>query len=217
MTNRHYLGGTETATFGTGLSWWFPEHAFAFVEQKRLPAEVFHSYNTGGFVTWRLGPKYRDYLDGRAIPFGPVHLRKAGSTDVDLARFGGVACERSTTIKLNTVVLSLARYDGAAAALPGFCNSVLWAPVYLDEISAVFVRRSPSTRAIVDSHGLDCATATILATAQVPIPRWRSINGRTPRSSCTYSAVKRKRCRRASVRCRSFPTAPTFISYAPGF
>ena len=60
VTNRHYLGGTDTATFGTGLSWWFPQGAFAFVEQNALPAEIFHSYNTGGFVSWRLGPKYRD-------------------------------------------------------------------------------------------------------------------------------------------------------------
>ena len=30
VTNRHYLGSSELATFGTGLAWWCPERAAAF-------------------------------------------------------------------------------------------------------------------------------------------------------------------------------------------
>ncbi len=34
--------------------------------------EIFNTYDEGGYIAWRLGPNYRDYIDGRALPFlGP--------------------------------------------------------------------------------------------------------------------------------------------------
>ena len=70
VTDRSYLASTDLGTFGTGLSWWFPERAAAFVERENLPGQIFNSYNEGGYLTWHLGPKYPDYVDGRALPFG---------------------------------------------------------------------------------------------------------------------------------------------------
>jgi hypothetical protein len=70
VTDRSYLASTDLGTFGTGLSWWFPERAAALVERENLPGQIFNSYNEGGYLTWRLGPKYPDYVDGRALPFG---------------------------------------------------------------------------------------------------------------------------------------------------
>jgi tetratricopeptide (TPR) repeat protein len=61
---------------------------------------------------------------------------------------------------IDTVVLSLARYDGAPGSLPSFCHSATWALVYLDEISAVFVRRTPENAAFTQS-ALNCETAQI--------------------------------------------------------
>jgi hypothetical protein len=37
VTDRSYLASTDLGTFGTGLSWWFPERAAAFVERENLP------------------------------------------------------------------------------------------------------------------------------------------------------------------------------------
>ncbi|HEX3322838.1 MAG TPA: hypothetical protein VHR84_19175 [Terriglobales bacterium] len=159
VTNRHYFGGTETANFGAGLSWWFPERAFSYIEQHQLPGQIFNNYNLGGFLLWRLGTKYPDYLDGRAIPFGPAIFEKQDrlmSVNPDspewqheIERYG-----------IDTVVLSLARYDGAPGSLPSFCHSATWALVYLDEISAVFVRRTPENAAFTQS-ALNCETAQI--------------------------------------------------------
>jgi Tfp pilus assembly protein PilF len=160
VTNRHYFGGTETATFGAGLSWWFPERAFSYVEQHQIPGQLFNNYNLGGFLLWRLGARYQDYVDGRAIPFGPAIFEKQDrlmSVNPDspewqreIERYG-----------INMVVLSLARYDGAPGSLPAFCHSENWIPVYLDEISAVFVRRTPENAAFTQS-ALNCETVQIL-------------------------------------------------------
>ena len=37
ITNRTHLMATDTATFGAGLSWWFPEGAAAFIERENIP------------------------------------------------------------------------------------------------------------------------------------------------------------------------------------
>jgi len=169
VSNRHYLGGTDTSTFGTGLSWYFPERAAAFVEREDIPGEIFHNYNTGGFLVWRLGPARRDYLDGRAIPFGAeafereVYLMSAGPDSPawksEVSRYG-----------INSVLLSLARYDGRARALPQFCASKEWALVYMDEVSAVFVRRALENAPLITRSSLDCST--------VPLPANHPSNGR---------------------------------------
>ena len=161
VTNRHYLGGTETATFGTGLSWWFPEQALTFIDGKQLRGQIFNQYNLGGYLVWRLSPRYQDYSDGRAIPFGPAIFEKQDrlmSVSPDSPEWQREADKYG----INAVVLSLARYDGAAGALPAFCNSKLWSPVYLDEVSAVFVRRGRETTL---SGQIDCATAPVLSDA----------------------------------------------------
>ena len=95
-TNRHYVRGIEESTFGAGLGWWFPERAAEFVERENLAAEIFNSYDEGGYITWRLGPKYRDYVDGRAIPFGMSQIQKARELLQTLARFGGLAAGSGT-------------------------------------------------------------------------------------------------------------------------
>ncbi len=83
ISNRYYLQSTLRASFGTGLSWWYPERAVNFLQHERLPANVFNTYNLGGFLTWRLFPEYRDYIDGRAIPFGPQLFFRAYDLSVE--------------------------------------------------------------------------------------------------------------------------------------
>jgi hypothetical protein len=39
-----------------------------------------------------------------------------------------------------------------------FCASETWPPVYLDEVAAVFVRRSAETEDLIDRLGIQCVT-----------------------------------------------------------
>jgi hypothetical protein len=50
LSDRRYLAsGDELGSFGTGLSWWFPERAAAFIQSENLPGQIFNSYNDGGY------------------------------------------------------------------------------------------------------------------------------------------------------------------------
>ncbi len=164
VTNRRYFGSTDTGNFGAGLSWWYPEAATKFILSQSLPPEIFNTYNAGGFVVWALGPAYRDFIDGRAIPFGPDiferqqrFLNSSPSSPTWQADGPGG--------RINVILAPLARYDGIQffPYLSEFCSSQDWGTVYLDEVSAVFVRRTPATEPMIQRLQVNCATA--------PLPR----------------------------------------------
>jgi Flp pilus assembly protein TadD len=163
VSNRYYFNGNELASFGAGLSWWFPDRAMDFIERENLPSQIFNSYEEGGFVVWRLSPKYHDYIDGRAIPFGPdlfSHLQQVLEASPDSPEWQHEANSHG----INTIVFSLARYEGlkfVGGVLPQYCASTNWRPVYLDEVSAVFVRRSPETQSLIERFPVDCLTAPL--------------------------------------------------------
>ncbi len=91
VSNRSYLASTDLGSFGMGLSWWFPERAAAFLEREDIPAQIFNTYNEGGYFTWRLGSKYLDYVDGRAIPFGPELVELNSELLATFAQITGMA------------------------------------------------------------------------------------------------------------------------------
>jgi tetratricopeptide (TPR) repeat protein len=167
VTNRTYLGSTDLvsvgASFGTGLNWWFPENAAAFIERENLPGQIFNSYNEGGFITWRLGPKYPDYIDGRAIPFGPeLFLRNVVlmGTPPESREWQ----QEAERYNINTIIVPLGYYAlGQFPALRQFCDAGNWRPVYVDEASAVFLRRSPETESIIQRLQIDCSTTPLPA------------------------------------------------------
>lgn len=74
VSNHYYLGTTSPMLFGTGLSWWYPERALAFVEHEHLPRNLFNLYELGGFLAWRL-PQYGDFVESRGWPFFVEQVR----------------------------------------------------------------------------------------------------------------------------------------------
>jgi Flp pilus assembly protein TadD len=159
--NRYYMRSVLWSEFGSGLSWWFPERAVDFVQREKLPANVFNGYNLGGYLTWRLFPAYRDYIDGRALPFGPELFFRA--YDLSTERPDSEAWQKEVQARgINTIIVPLSRYQGMSLfpQLPAFCRSKSWRPVYLDEVSAIFVRVTPENSALVSRLGIDCAAQT---------------------------------------------------------
>jgi Flp pilus assembly protein TadD len=164
VTDRAYLGTTELSTFGGGLSWWFPESAAAFVERENIPGQVFNTYDEGGYLVWRLGEKYRDYIDGRAIPFGSELFQRSGGLFIAPPDSADWQTE-AERYNIDAIIAPLGRYNALQffPTLRQFCSSERWRPVYLDEFSAVFVRRTPQTEPLIKRWQVDCATAPLPA------------------------------------------------------
>lgn len=157
VSNRYYLRSTELSVFGSGLSWWYPERAVEFLSREKLPANIFNDYNLGGYLTWRLGPEYPDYIDGRALPFGPQLFFLAYQLSVEPPD-SPLWQQEADARGIHTIIVSLARLSGVTQfpQLRAFCRSQTWRPVYMDEVSAIFVRRRPETAALIDRLQIDC-------------------------------------------------------------
>jgi len=157
VSDRSYLADGEITLFGAGLSWWYPQRAAEFIERNALPAQLFNDYNSGGYLTVRLGPKYRDFADGRAIPFPAEVL----ALQPDLVRSppdSALWRQEADRRAINTITLSLARFGGLEAVpLKDYCESTEWRPVYLDEVSIVLVRNIPQNQPWIARLAIDCA------------------------------------------------------------
>ncbi|HLY17994.1 MAG TPA: hypothetical protein VKR61_12265, partial [Bryobacteraceae bacterium] len=168
VTDRAYRTGSEIVSFGTGLSWWFPQAAAAFIERENLPGQIFSTGSEGAYMAFRLGPKYKNYIDGRAIPFGTELMLRSGrlkATPPDSPEWQ----HESERYGINTILVPIGRY-GALQFFPvlkQFCASDVWAPVYLDEVGAVFVRHSPETESLIGRLKVDCSTVPLPAATPV--------------------------------------------------
>jgi tetratricopeptide (TPR) repeat protein len=159
VTNHHYLADKSISTFGPGLTWWFPQGGAEFIERENLPGQIFNTYNEGGYFTWKLGAQHRDYIDGRAIPFGPTvlqHENQLLGASLDSPQWQ----QEADRYDINTILFPLGN-EIPFARLKDLCNSRDWRPVYLDEVSMVFVRRKPETEDLIRRLEVNCATAAI--------------------------------------------------------
>ncbi len=157
VTNRYYLKTPQQFTeFGAGESYWYPEEAAAFVLREQLPPNIFNDYSSGGFVAWALSPRFPDYIDGRAIPFGDklfLHSKELLNQPLDSPAWQLEAESRN----LYTVLVSLDHeLSGALSELETYCASQQWRPVYLDTHAAVFVRARPETARLLSRLQIDC-------------------------------------------------------------
>jgi tetratricopeptide (TPR) repeat protein len=161
VSDRYYIMSSSTSQFGTGLSWWFPEGAAEFMKRERIPGQLFHEYNVGGFVALRFTPEYPDYVDGRGGPFGSKVFLKQGlllREPADSAAWQEMADRRG----VNALMFSLARFGGLGSVdVADFCRSQNWRTVYLDEVSIVLLRNTPQNRPWIDRLAVDCANQTL--------------------------------------------------------
>jgi len=162
VTNYHYLAERNLSTFGTGLSQWFPRRAAEFIQSNRLPGEVMNTFNEGGYVVWALGPERRDYIDGRAIPFGEAFAEHGGEL-LSLPLDSELWQKEADRYGINTILFPLTLDEISLDRVKSDCAAKQWRPVYLDEVSIVLVRRKPENEELIKRFEVDCAIA--------PLPR----------------------------------------------
>jgi tetratricopeptide (TPR) repeat protein len=150
VRSRPFILDSSGECFGAGESSEFPERAADFILRERLPGNIYHPYNLGGFVAFRLGPTYQDFIDGRAVSpdvfaeFGEISRSAVDSTEWHLE-----AARR----EINVVLLPTGR---SLRQLGDFCRGQLFRPVYLDEVSVVLLRNTQQNRPWLDRLQIDC-------------------------------------------------------------
>jgi tetratricopeptide (TPR) repeat protein len=112
----------------------FPEKAAEFIEEKGLPPNIYHPYEWGGYIIWKLYPRYKAFIDSRGIgsvkeykrvlnaePGWEEILEKHG---VNTVLYWPLLPYRAD---VPPVLFELQRHSG-------------WSPAYWDSRSVIFVR-----------------------------------------------------------------------------
>ena len=151
-SNRYYFSRGTTATMGAGISYVFPEQAAEFVLRERLPGRLLHDLPSGDYLGWKLGHGYPIFIDGRSIPFGhELVLEHAGALRLppDSPEWQAFADRWG----IQTVFLGI---GWNREPLRRFCETPNVHLVYLDAVSAVFLRDGPATRPWTEMLGKSC-------------------------------------------------------------
>jgi hypothetical protein len=109
----------------------FPARAVSFLDAQKLPAPLFNSYDFGGYLIWRLYPRYRVYIDGRTELYGHTFLNnfiQVYQADIDPR----AALDHD---HIRTVLVE------PGSGLAGFLRKQNdWKRVYEDRVAAIFTR-----------------------------------------------------------------------------
>ncbi len=117
-----------------------PLGAVDFIEdhQDSLPGEMFNSYNWGGYLIWRLYPRYRVFIDGRTDIYDDAFVREY--LQVVWARPGWQKV--LDDYKVNFI---LVESDGLLATF--LAENGDWRLAYQDEMAVIFVREGAFVQA----------------------------------------------------------------------
>src|ERR1035438_8371954 len=159
VSNQTYVVYNPDLRFGIGEGSWFPSRAAAFIRNQQLPGNIFEDYELGGYEAWSLGPKYADFIDGRGVnPDLTIEQFNLYSEDPDSAAWQSEA----DRWKLNVLLVSTAGLRGLRNLdAYKFCQSAEWRPIYMDDVSMVFLRNTQDNSPWIQRLQIDCSTQTL--------------------------------------------------------
>jgi tetratricopeptide (TPR) repeat protein len=168
VSGRTYVVFSSDWRFGAGESSWLPDRAAAFIRREQLPGNIFEDYSLGGYAVWALGPQYPDFLDGRGDRLSPdlvVEQRTLYSESPDSQLWKGEADRWN----LNVLLVATSGFRGLQKMDPfTFCRSSTWRPVYMDDVSLVFLRDTQQNRPWINRLQIDCGTQELNPPDAVP-------------------------------------------------
>ena len=126
----HYVTRRQPQTEAKEL----PAAAVSFLVAQRPPAPLLNHYNWGGYFIWKLYPRYRVFIDGRADLYGDAFMNDLatsyylrGDSWRDPFEKWGIR----TVVSLRTLL------GNGFASLAGLANN------YADDQAVVLTRRAP--------------------------------------------------------------------------
>jgi hypothetical protein len=110
----------------------FPSKAVAYLELHPAPGPMFNTYGFGGYLVWSRGPQHKVFIDGR----GDVYER--GGVLSDYLYISAIKPGALAVLDGYGVQSCLLKHDEALTTL--LSASPQWRRVYMDDLSALFVR-----------------------------------------------------------------------------
>jgi hypothetical protein len=109
----------------------FPKTAVDWLQNNATAGNLFNSYNWGGYLTWRLFPQVRVYIDGRADVYGDAFIFDYLSI---------YNAEPGWEDKLNAQDIQTVLVESNAPLAGALRQSPVWHVSFSDKLSTIFVR-----------------------------------------------------------------------------
>lgn len=113
-----------------------PKEAVAFMMHNGLPQNFYNPYEWGGYLIWKLYPKYKVFIDGRATMLFPDKIYK----DAFLIR-KGISYKKLLNEYNVSMVLSNLSPDYPQGLNKKLSSDPLWEEIYKDDKSIIFIRK----------------------------------------------------------------------------
>jgi hypothetical protein len=123
-----------------------PVDAVTFIEDNKLPRELFNSYSWGGYVIWRLHPHYPVFIDGRTDLYDDAFIRR-------YLRVAFARDDWQDTLDEYGVNVILIERDSDLTNLLKYVSE--WVPVYADDLAVVFVRNTAENQRLIETHHIE--------------------------------------------------------------
>jgi tetratricopeptide (TPR) repeat protein len=134
------LGGSSLHRAGIGVDRrMFPEGAARFLTDNKLDGDLFNTYDYGNYLLYARYPQNHVFIDGRVDVYGAEGLRLYNTVRNAAAGWQKILEGHSIEI----CVLATQKKSTELRLLATLHHSPDWALVYWDDISAVYVKRSP--------------------------------------------------------------------------
>jgi hypothetical protein len=130
----------------------YPEGAVRFIREKNIRGPMFNELRWGGYLSWRLHPKHKVFVDGRLISRPvfdahlfiaravPGHMRELDAFGVNFILIRGMARESGVMTPLTLKFIEDEPED--------------WKLVFMEGNSALFLRNTGRNRHVIERYGL---------------------------------------------------------------
>jgi hypothetical protein len=118
----------------------FPQAAVNWLIENHPQGNIYNSYGWGGYLIWRLYPKYLVNIDGRADIYGDKFL---------LNYLSIYHAEQGWEDKLNSQGVQTVIIESNAPLANSLRQSPLWQIAFEDKLSIIFIRRSVVIREVL--------------------------------------------------------------------
>jgi tetratricopeptide (TPR) repeat protein len=131
-----------------------------FIDKQHLTGHMFNTYGIGGYLLYREYPNRQVFIDGRNVDYGFVFMSQAFVAGSDVAQW-------QKLVDTYNITYAVIDYDAIKTkdSLP-YSQHVEknpdWALVYLDDWTAIYVKRIPANQAVIDKFAFHQLTATQL-------------------------------------------------------
>lgn len=125
--------------------WRFSPGAADFLLAHRVTARLFNSYESGGYLIWRLWPQNQVFIDGRALSEAAFADYRRIAFNAD-ASGGPSADELLARYNIGVIVMPMIDYAGQVFLLPAALSDPAqhdWHLVYADRQSVIYMKTPP--------------------------------------------------------------------------